>query len=246
MIHGCLPTEDANCLEMLATLLRDPRSRTTNKDLDFNQMTERAPEVFVVEDEESVREALDSFLRAAGFSVRLFSSASEFLVSWSPDDLGCLVLDVRLPGVSGLALQQELIKADIQIPTIFITGHGDIRMSVQAIKAGAVEFLTKPINHVELLNAVRKSMDKIQGERKEKAELASLRKRFESLTSREREVMQLVISGHLNKQIAGEIGISEITVKIHRGNAMRKMEANSLAELVRMAERIAAMTHGTK
>jgi FixJ family two-component response regulator len=208
-------------------------------------MTERLPVVFVVEDEASVREALDSFLRSAGYNVKLFSSASEFLLSWTPDDLGCLVLDVRMPGLSGLALQQELIKADIQIPTVFITGHGDIRMSVQAIKAGAMEFLTKPINHVDLLNAVRNSMEKVQAESKEKAELANLRRRFESLTSREREVMQLVISGLLNKQIAGELGISEITVKIHRGNAMRKMEANSLAELVRMAERIATMTHGT-
>jgi FixJ family two-component response regulator len=209
-------------------------------------MNERVPMVFVVEDEGSVREALDSLLRSAGYSVRLFSSAGEFLSSWTPNDLGCLVLDVQLPGLSGLALQQELIKADIQIPTIFITAHGDIRMSVQAIKSGAVEFLTKPINHLDFLNAVRNSMDKAQAQFKEKSELVSLRRRYETLTSREREVMKMVISGMLNKQIAAEIGISEITVKIHRGNAMHKMEANSLADLVRMAERITTMTHETK
>jgi FixJ family two-component response regulator len=202
--------------------------------------------VFVVEDEGSVREALDSLLRSAGYSVRLFSSAGDFLSLWTPDDFGCLVLDVQLPGLSGLALQQELIKADIQIPTIFITGHGDIRMSVQAIKSGAVEFLTKPVNHLELLNAVRNSMDKAQVQFREKSELVSIRRRYETLTSREREVMKMVISGMLNKQIAAEIGISEITVKIHRGNAMHKMEAGSLADLVRMAERITATTNETK
>ncbi|WP_263355217.1 response regulator transcription factor [Acidicapsa acidisoli] len=209
-------------------------------------MTEQVPMVFVVEDEGSVREALDSLLRSAGYGVRLFNSAGEFLSSWTPDDLGCLVLDVQLPGLSGLALQQELIKADIQIPTIFITGHGDIRMSVQAIKSGAVEFLTKPVNHLDLLNAVRNSMDKAQAQFKEKSELVSLRRRYEALTSREREVMKMVISGMLNKQVAAEIGISEITVKIHRGNAMHKMGASSLADLVRMAERIITATHETK
>jgi FixJ family two-component response regulator len=209
-------------------------------------MTERVPMVFVVEDEGSVREALDSLLRSAGYSVRLFSSAGDFLSLWTPDDFGCLVLDVQLPGLSGLALQQELIKADIQIPTIFITGHGDIRMSVQAIKSGAVEFLTKPVNHLELLNAVRNSMDKAQVQFREKSELVSIRRRYETLTSREREVMKMVISGMLNKQIAAEIGISEITVKIHRGNAMHKMDAGSLADLVRMAERITATTNETK
>ena len=202
-------------------------------------MTSDDPTVFVVEDEWAVREALDSLFRSAGFRVKLFSSANEFLLARSPSDYGCLILDVRLPGVSGLDLQQELAKANIDIPTIFITGHGDIRMSVQAIKAGAVEFLTKPIDHLELLNAVQRSLENARVELKNRAELASLRERFDSLTPREREVMHMVVAGLLNKQIAADIGISEITVKIHRGNAMRKMEANSLAELVRMVERLA-------
>jgi FixJ family two-component response regulator len=207
-------------------------------------MTESVPVVFIVEDDLSVREALDSFLRSAGYPVKIFNSASDFLLSWNPDDAGCLILDVRLPGVSGLALQKDLVDAGIHIPTIFITGHGDIRMSVQAIKGGALEFLTKPINHTELLSAVRLSMEKVQADRKDKEELANLRKRFDSLSPREREVMRLVVSGLLNKQVAGEMGITEITVKIHRGNAMRKMEADSLADLVRMAERLTVATSG--
>lgn len=215
------------------------------KNSERNKTSEHLPTVFVVEDEETVREAIDSLLRSAGLRVKLFSTARELLEELTPDDCGCLILDVRLPGVSGLELQQELIKADIQLPTIFITGYGDIRMSVQAIKAGAVEFLTKPTNDRALLDAIHQCMQKDQTERRDKEELATLYKRFDSLTPREREIMQFVVSGFLNKQIAAEVGISEITVKIHRGHVMQKMEADSLAELTKMAERITRQTGGT-
>jgi FixJ family two-component response regulator len=202
-------------------------------------MNDCSATVFVVEDEASVREALDSFLRSAGFRVRLFASARDFLLGWKRDDPGCLILDVCLREESGLTFQQELIDADIRIPIIFITGHGDIRMAVQAIKAGAIEFLTKPIHHQELLNAIHRSLERDEQDRRDRQEVDCLRSKFDSLTPREHEIMRLVLSGLLNKQIAAEIGISEITVKIHRGNVMRKMEAVSLAELTRIAERLA-------
>jgi FixJ family two-component response regulator len=202
-------------------------------------MTEYIPTVFVVEDEAAVREALDGFLRSAGFRVRLFSSPNEFLQGWNPNDAGCLILDVCLREESGLTFQHSLIQADIHIPIIFITGQGDIRMAVQAIKAGAVEFLTKPLNDRDLLNAIQRSIERDQSERRERDELSGFRGKFESLTWRENQIMRLVVSGLLNKQIAAELGISEITVKIHRGHVMQKMEARSLADLTRIAERLA-------
>jgi FixJ family two-component response regulator len=207
-------------------------------------MSERAPVVFVVEDERGVREALDSLLRSVGYRVKLFLSARELLTELTSEDAGCLVLDVRLPGMSGLEFQQELIRARISIPIIFITGHGDIRMSVEAIKAGAVEFLTKPVNDVDLLNAVEHCLEKDRVEREERAELANIQRRFSMLTPREREVMQFVVSGLLNKQIAAEVGISEITVKIHRAHVMRKMEVHSLAELAQLAQRMTLAPDG--
>jgi FixJ family two-component response regulator len=207
-------------------------------------MSERTPVVFVVEDERVVREAIDSLLRSAGYPVKTFLSARELLAELTSEDSGCLVLDVRLPGMSGLEFQQELNRAGISIPIIFVTGYGDIRMSVQAIKAGAVEFLTKPINDDDLLNAVAHSLEKDRVDRVERAELAKIQRRFSMLTPREREVMQFVVSGLLNKQIAAEVGISEITVKIHRAHVMRKMEVHSLAELAQLARRMTLAPDG--
>jgi FixJ family two-component response regulator len=197
-----------------------------------------APEnvVFVIDDDASLRESLSSLLRSIGLHVELFDSAAQFLKSERPDVPSCLVLDVRLPGLSGLDFQAELIKNDIRVPIIFITGHGDIPMSVRAMKAGAIEFLTKPLREQDLLDAVQAGLDRDRARRESDKTVTELRSRYDSLTGREQEVIGYVASGLMNKQIAGEIGISEITVKVHRGNLMRKMGAKSLADLVRMVD----------
>lgn len=200
------------------------------------QMT--PPMVYVVEDDPSVRQSLGNLLRAAGFQATLFVSAEEFLAASLADAPGCLVLDVRLPGLNGLDLQARMNAAGTDLPIIFITGHGDIPMSVRAMKAGAAEFLTKPFRDDELLAAVEQALARSAAQQARKAELAALKRRYASLTAREREVMALVVAGLLNKQIAAELGASEITVKVHRGQVMRKMQASSLPELVRAAERL--------
>jgi RNA polymerase sigma factor (sigma-70 family) len=192
--------------------------------------------VFVVDDDPAVREALDSLFRSVDHKVALFASAAEFLQHKRPQDPGCLVLDIRLPGVSGLDFQDELRKADIRIPIIFMTGHGDIPMSVRAMKAGAVDFLAKPFRDQDMLDAVAAALRRDQQAREADKAQRTLREAFERLTTREREVMTLVTSGLMNKQVAGELGLSEITVKIHRSHAMQKMKARSLADLVRMSE----------
>jgi FixJ family two-component response regulator len=192
--------------------------------------------VFVIDDDASMRTSLSSLFRSVGLKVEVFDSAADFLKIGRPEAASCLVLDVRLPGVSGLDFQAELVKANIRIPIVFITGHGDIPMTVKAMKAGAVEFLTKPFREQDLLDAVRLGLERDRTRRAGEAILSELRGRFEALTSREQEVMAFVTSGLMNKQIAADLGVSEITVKVHRGNVMRKMSAKSLADLVRMAD----------
>lgn len=201
-------------------------------------MADAEPIVFVIDDDPSVRRAIRRLIGSVGLQVELFGSAREFLHSRRPDAPSCLVLDIRLPGISGLDFQRELAAANIHIPIIFITAHGDIPMTVRAMKAGAVEFLTKPFHDQDLLDAIHAALERDRAKRKQEAEIATLLQRWESLTPREREVLPLVVSGLLNKQIAAEIGTSETTVKVHRGQLMRKMGADSLAELVRLAERI--------
>jgi len=201
-------------------------------------MNEERSTVFVVDDDASIRNALANLFRSVGLQTAVFGSGSELLRSKLPDVPSCLVLDIRLPGISGLDFQAELLKANIHIPIIFITGHGDIPMTVQAMKGGAIEFLTKPFRDHDMLEAVQLGLARDRAWRESEKALAVLRARYDTLTPREREVMALVVTGRLNKQSAADIGISEITVKIHRGQVMRKMQASSLPDLARIADRL--------
>jgi FixJ family two-component response regulator len=202
----------------------------------MNARAEQQPVVLVIDDDAGLREALSSLFRSVGLQVKAYASAAEFLQSRLPDGPSCMVLDVRLPGLSGLDFQAELAKANIRIPIVFMTGHGDIPMTVRAMKAGAVEFLPKPFRDQDMLDAVQAGLEIDRDRRRHAADISKLRVSFETLTPREQEIMGLVTAGLMNKQIAGEIGVSEVTVKLHRGNVMRKMGAKSLAELVRMAD----------
>jgi FixJ family two-component response regulator len=201
-------------------------------------MTEPASIVFVVDDDPSVRRAIKRLVESVGLHVELFGSAAEFMNSSHLNVVSCVVLDIRLPGISGLDFQRELAKSKNEIPTIFITAHGDIPMTVRAMKGGAVEFLTKPFRDQDLLDAIQVGLERDRARRQRQAETAMLRERLESLTPREREVLPLIVSGLLNKQVAAEIGTTEATVKVHRSQLMKKMGADSLPDLVRMAEKI--------
>jgi FixJ family two-component response regulator len=201
-------------------------------------MNEDSATVFVVDDDPSIQRGLKTLIRSVGLRVEVFGSARDFLQSKRPDGPSCLVLDVRLPGLSGLEFQKELVKANVQVPIIFITAHGDVPMSVRAMKAGALEFLTKPFRDQDLLDAIQTALERDRIRRQQETDMADLWERFKSLTTREQELMRLVLSGRLNKQIADEIGTSENTVKVHRSNMMRKMRAESLVDLVRMANQL--------
>ena len=201
--------------------------------------------VFVIDDDASMRTAIEDLVGSVSLRVRPFASPREFLASERPDAPGCLVLDVRLPGMSGLTFQTELAKAGVDLPVIFITGHGDIRMSVRAMKAGAVEFLTKPFHDQDLLDAIHAAIERDKARRREAVLVGELRERYATLTERERQIMTLVATGRANKQIAAELEVSEMTVKVHRGQVMRKMQAGTLPRLVRIADRLAALTRAS-
>lgn len=203
-------------------------------------MAENRAVVFVVDDDPSMCRSLDALLRSVNLDVQLFSSAQEFMSAKRPDVPGCLVLDVRLPGMSGLTFQEELAKIGVMLPVIFVTGHGDVPMTVRAMKAGAVEFLSKPFDDQVLLDAVHAAIERDRARRQQAAGLTALKARYDELTAREREVMKLVVAGRVNKQIADALGLSVVTVKVHRGQVMRKMLAKSVADLVRMADRLGA------
>jgi FixJ family two-component response regulator len=205
-------------------------------------MTEQQPVTFVIDDDASVRESVADLLRSVGLSVQAFGSTQEFLQSKPPNAPGCIVLDVRLPGASGLEFQRTLAQAGSLLPVVFISGHGDISMSVRAIKSGAIEFLTKPLREQELLDAVQAGIERDKARRQQAGLIAELQERFASLTSREREVVALVVTGRPNKQIAYQLKLSEMTVKVHRSQIMRKMRAKSLIDLVRMADRLGVST----
>ena len=201
-------------------------------------MSEERAVAFVIDDDPSMRRSLDTLLRSVGLDVHVFTSAQEFMGAVRPDAPGCLVLDVRLPGMSGLAFQEELVKAGIALPVIFLTGYGDVPMTVRAMKAGAAEFLTKPFDEQVMLDAIHGAIERDRARRRDVASLTEVKARYSALTERERQVMKLVVEGRVNKQIAAELGLSLVTVKVHRGQVMRKMRAKSVPELVRMADRL--------